>query len=120
MCFCQWLMQTLVPHSRLTPDKGGWDERNLRGSVRSLKGEWFSSLVGWRCVQGRRSKTHLCIPARSRPSGTLSAVAGPSGTSSGYAFMRAPSGSNISEGEATVTGKRSFMYCTCNLLPAAD
>ncbi len=37
----------------------------------------------------------------------------------GYAFMRAFSGSNIAEGGATVTGRRSFIYTTCSLLPAA-
>ncbi len=50
---------------------------------------------------------------------SLSSAAKPSGTSSGYAFMRAFSGSNIAERAATLTGKRSFMYCTCSLLPGA-
>ncbi len=60
------------------------------------------------------------VLARSRPSGseTLSAVAKTSNTSSSYAFRRAPSGSNIAEREATVTGKHSLMYSTCNLMPA--
>ena len=48
----------------------------------------------------------------------LSATAKPSDTSSGYAFSRVPSGSNIAVWEATVTGKHSFMYSTCNLVPA--
>ena len=61
------------------------------------------------------------ILALQRPSGSgaFSTAAGPSGASSGYAFMRAFSGSNIAERGATVTGKRSFMYCTCSLVPAA-
>ena len=62
----------------------------------------------------------LFVLARSRPSSseTLSAVAKTSNTSSSYAFRRAPSGSNIAEREATVTGKHSLMYSTCNLMPA--
>ena len=49
---------------------------------------------------------------------TLSAPAKPSNTLFSYAFSRVFSGSNIDVREATVTGKHSFMYCTCSLVPA--
>ena len=59
--------------------------------------------------------SHICDPYKNRSY----PVARPSDASSGYTFMRAFSGSNIAERGATLTGKRSFMYCTCSLLPAA-
>ena len=48
----------------------------------------------------------------------LSATAKPSNTPSSYALSLVPSGSNIAAREATVTGKHSFMYSTCNFVPA--
>ena len=81
----------MIPHETLPPPRQN-GATNIRGA-----------LVG-------------CSLARSI---ALSATAKPSNTPSSYALSRVPSGSNIAAPEATVTGKHSFMYSTCNLVPAA-
>ena len=66
---------------------------------------------------GRAPATALTLDRQAR-SKTLSVTAKPSNTSSSYAFSRVFSGSNIAAPGATVTGKHSFMYSTCSLVPA--
>ena len=92
----------------MSPDKGGELNATTEGA--------FAPLIKAFSTQTLIHQSGLTLKTCFS---SLPWVARPSDASSGYAFMRAFPGSNIAERAATLTGKRSFMYCTCSLVPAA-